>query len=76
MTKKLYVSRHVTFLERLLYFTLPPKAILVAKEDLIRIDLFPIDVPTEEYTSTLEVSDIHIDPSPTSPRRAPIFPFS
>ncbi|KAG5561972.1 hypothetical protein RHGRI_004867 [Rhododendron griersonianum] len=60
VTKKLYVSRHVTFLERLPYFTLPPKAAPVAKEDLIHIDPFPMDVPPEGYTSTLEVSDIPV----------------
>lgn len=46
MTKKLYVSRHVTFIECLTYFTLPPKAASIAKEDLTRIDPFRMDVPT------------------------------
>ena len=58
MIKKLYISRHVTFFERLSYFTLPPKATLVAKEDLIYLDPFSSDVPTEEYSSTLDIEDI------------------
>ncbi|KAG5552575.1 hypothetical protein RHGRI_010605 [Rhododendron griersonianum] len=44
-----------------------------SKEDLIHIDPFPMDmdVPPEEYTSTLTVSDISTAPS-ASPRHAPI----
>ncbi|KAG5553496.1 hypothetical protein RHGRI_011389 [Rhododendron griersonianum] len=44
-----------------------------SKEDLIYIDPFPMDmdVPPEEYTSTLTVSDISTAPS-ASPRHAPI----
>jgi hypothetical protein len=68
VTTKLYVSRHVVFLERLPYFTLPPKTAPVAKEDLICIDPFPMDVPTDEYTSTLEISDVSAAP----PGRPPI----
>ncbi|GFZ00910.1 hypothetical protein Acr_14g0005450 [Actinidia rufa] len=58
ITKKLYVSRHVTFFECFPYFTLPSKAAPVAKEDLIYLDPFPFDVPTEEYSSTLDIADI------------------
>ncbi|GFS40400.1 anaphase-promoting complex/cyclosome 2 [Actinidia rufa] len=58
ITKKLYVSRHVTFFERLPYFTLPSKAAPVAKKDLIFLDPFPADVSTEEYSSTLDIADI------------------
>ncbi|GFS43671.1 hypothetical protein Acr_00g0086350 [Actinidia rufa] len=60
VTKKLYVSRHVTFFERLPYFTLPSKVTPVAKEDLIFLDPFPSDVPTEEYSSTLDIADISL----------------
>ncbi|XP_057470914.1 retrovirus-related Pol polyprotein from transposon RE2 isoform X1 [Actinidia eriantha] len=58
ITKKLYVSRHVTFFERLPYFTLPSKAAPVAKEDLIYLDHFSFDVPTEKYSSTLDIADM------------------
>ncbi|GFY85460.1 hypothetical protein Acr_04g0001980 [Actinidia rufa] len=32
----------------------------VAKEDLIYLDPFPSDVPTEEYSSTLDITDISL----------------
>ncbi|GFZ15868.1 hypothetical protein Acr_25g0002770 [Actinidia rufa] len=58
ITKKLYISRHVTFFESLSYFTLPSKAAPIAKEDLIYLDHFPSDVPTKEYSSTPDIADM------------------
>lgn len=58
--QKLYVLRHVTFLERHPYFSLPPKIAPVAKEDLVYIDLFPSEVPSKEYISTVHVSDLPV----------------
>jgi hypothetical protein len=72
VTQKLYVSRHVTFLERLPFFSLPPTQTPVAKEDLVHIDPFPLEVPVEEYVSTLDLSDVSKVPSSPS---YPISPF-
>ncbi|GFS37035.1 hypothetical protein Acr_00g0049370 [Actinidia rufa] len=57
--------------ERLPYFTLPPKTAPIAKEDLIYLDLLPSDVPTEEYSFTLDIVDISL---PTTSLEVPDFP--
>ncbi|GMP22487.1 hypothetical protein CsSME_00000487 [Camellia sinensis var. sinensis] len=41
VSRRLYVSRHVSFLERLPYFQLSPLTAPVSKEDLVHIDPFP-----------------------------------
>ena len=53
VSRRLYVSRHVAFLERLSYFQLPPLTAPVSKEDLVHIDPFPSEVPSDEYISTV-----------------------
>jgi hypothetical protein len=73
VTQKLHVSRHVTFLERLPYFSLPPCQAPVAKEDLVHIDPFPLEVPIEECVRTLDLSDVSNVP-PVSSHPIPPFP--
>ncbi|GMP82852.1 hypothetical protein CsSME_00036982 [Camellia sinensis var. sinensis] len=53
VSHRLYVSRHVSFLEHLPYFQLPPITAPVSKEDLAHIVPFPSEVPTDEYVSTV-----------------------
>lgn len=66
VTRKLNVSRHVTFLERLPFFSLPSKHVPVSKEDLVHNDTFPLEVPVEEYVRTLKVSDVPSVPHASS----------
>ncbi|GMQ05249.1 hypothetical protein CsSME_00050351 [Camellia sinensis var. sinensis] len=49
--RRLYVSCHVSFLERLPYFQFPPLTAPVSKKDLVHIDLFPFEVLSNEYIS-------------------------
>ena len=81
VTKKLYISRHATFFERLPYVSLPLKEVPTAKEDLIHIDPFPIDVLAEEFISTLAMYDIsapRVLATPTPPpwKHVSIFPMT
>lgn len=55
VTKKLHVSCHVIFLEHHLYFSFPPTTTPVSKVNLIPIDSFASDMPSQKYTSTVEV---------------------
>ena len=58
ISQKLYVSRHVVFLEHIPYFSIPASAHNMTKSDLIRIDPFavhdaivpPVDVPQSSPT--------------------------
>ncbi|GMP82856.1 hypothetical protein CsSME_00036984 [Camellia sinensis var. sinensis] len=68
VSHRLYVSRHVSFLERLPYFQLPPITTPVSKEDLAHIVPFPFEVPTDEYVFT--VSHELVPSSPPSPHPA------
>ncbi|KAA8531391.1 hypothetical protein F0562_006113 [Nyssa sinensis] len=45
------------------YFQLPTTTATVSKEDLIHIDPFPSDVPSDEYISTVTTESL---PEPTS----------
>ncbi|CAL5443960.1 unnamed protein product [Camellia sinensis] len=63
VSRRLYVSRHVAFLERLSYFQLPPLTAPVSKEDLVHIDPFPSEVPSDEYISTVPPELIPSSPS-------------
>ncbi|GMP70396.1 hypothetical protein CsSME_00029266 [Camellia sinensis var. sinensis] len=67
VSRRLYVSRHVAFLERLSYFQLPPLTAPVSKEDLVHIDPFPSEVPSDEYISTVPPELI-----PSSPSASPL----
>jgi hypothetical protein len=40
ITQKLYVSRHVVFLEHIYFFSIPSTTYNLTRPDLIRIDLF------------------------------------
>ncbi|KAF5958590.1 hypothetical protein HYC85_005815 [Camellia sinensis] len=62
---RLYVSRHVAFLECLAYLQLPPITALVSKEDLVHIDPFSFEVPPNEYIYT--VSHMLVSRSSTTP---------
>lgn len=66
VSKKLYVYRHVPFLERLPSSSLPSKPATVSKEDLVHIDPFPLEVPVDDYVRTLEVFDVLVVPSAAS----------
>ncbi|KAI3744091.1 hypothetical protein L1987_57166 [Smallanthus sonchifolius] len=63
MSQKLYVSRHVTFLEHIPFYSIPAKAHDVTKSDLHNIDPFAsnIDVPTPD------VSVSSVDPNMPAP---------
>lgn len=52
------MSRHLTFLKHLPYFSLSPKTVTVAKEDLININLFQSNMQVEDYIAILEVFNI------------------
>ncbi|GMP38985.1 hypothetical protein CsSME_00010013 [Camellia sinensis var. sinensis] len=68
VSRCLYVFRHVAFLKRLSYFQLPPLTAPVSKEDLVHIDPFLSEVPSDEY--------IFIVPPELIPSSPPISPSS
>ncbi|CAL5369179.1 unnamed protein product [Camellia sinensis] len=82
-TKKLYVSRHVTFLEKLPYYTIPSTPVSLSKDELVHVDLFPQDVSPDEFVFDLEVStlpfpstsDISPAPSPAPASPAPLIVY-
>ncbi|CAL5366510.1 unnamed protein product [Camellia sinensis] len=69
VSRRLYVSRYVSFLERLPYFQLPPVIAPISKEDLVHIDPFSSEVPSDEYISTVPPELVSSSP-PASPLAA------
>ncbi|KAI3777863.1 hypothetical protein L1987_47666 [Smallanthus sonchifolius] len=63
ISQKLYVSRHVTFLEHIPFYSIPAKSHDVTKSDIQNIDPFAsnIDVPTSD------VSVSSVDPNMPAP---------
>ena len=55
-SKKLYVSRHVFFLEHIPFFSLPSSSHSMTKFDLIHIDPFDIGCPSGPQPSTVDQS--------------------
>ncbi|GMQ09407.1 hypothetical protein CsSME_00052797 [Camellia sinensis var. sinensis] len=82
-TKKLYVSRHVTFLEKLPYYTIPSTPVPLTKDELVHVDPFPQDISSDEFVSNIEVSilpltstsDISPTPSPAPASPAPLLVY-
>ncbi|GMQ10172.1 hypothetical protein CsSME_00053276 [Camellia sinensis var. sinensis] len=68
VSRRLYVSCHVAFLERLSYFQLPPLTALVSKEDLVEIlsDEYISIVPPELVPSSPPASPLVASPPSTS----------
>lgn len=70
MTKKLYVSRHVTFLEKLPHYPFFSTPAPITKDKLVYIDPFLPDVPPDKFIFDLEVSDLppvnSLAPSPAA----------
>ncbi|CAL5429371.1 unnamed protein product [Camellia sinensis] len=76
-TKKLYVSRHVTFLEKLPYYTIPSTPVPITKDELVHVDPFPPNVSPDEFVSDLEVSTLPLtSTSNTSPATSSPAPAS
>lgn len=49
VSKKLYVSRHVVFLEHILFFSIPANSHYLTTYDVIKIDPFDIDDTTPTF---------------------------
>ena len=63
VSQKLYVSRHVVFLEHIPFFSVPASSHNMTQNDLIRIDPFDIDTDEVVHTDTL-VPETHTPPTP------------
>ena len=72
IAQKLYVSRHVMFLEHIPFFSIPTSTHDMTKSDLIRIDPFSDD--TDNLSSPVPCTTDTDSPSVSSPS-IPITPF-
>ena len=83
VSQKLYVSRHVTFLEHIPFYSIPPTSHNVTKSDLLHIDPFDVDIeatdssmppdlPLAENSTTSSVPGYETAPVTVEPETAPV----
>ena len=64
VSQKLYVSRHVVFLEHIPLFSVPASSHHMAQSDLIRIDPFDVEIEETPPIALEPVPDITLEPVP------------